>query len=156
MQNSSFCFTPSRYPHSRRLRRIFWRPSRKQERLNDFRSTIQKVYNIIVRNPEGNRPLAELSRGEDNITANVQEVRFTGVECIQLFQDMDQWRALANAAMNLRVLYRVVNLFIDSASIGFSSSLLHRISYMEGSMMLDQGIWEGKQRRQKIKGMAPS
>jgi hypothetical protein len=35
---------------------------------------------------------------------------FRGVEWIRLVQDRDQWRALVNALMNLRVLGRVTNL----------------------------------------------
>jgi len=42
-------------------------------------------------------------RWEDNIKMGLQEVGCEGVDCIELAQDRDRWRALVNAVMNLRV-----------------------------------------------------
>jgi hypothetical protein len=39
----------------------------------------------------------------DNIKMDVEEIRRGGIELIDLVQDRDQWRALVNTAMNLRV-----------------------------------------------------
>ena len=62
------------------------------------------VYRILVGKPEGKRPLERpRSRWEDNIKTDLQEVGFRGMDWIELAQDMDRWRALVNAVMNLRV-----------------------------------------------------
>jgi hypothetical protein len=39
----------------------------------------------------------------DNIKINLGEVRWDGVDWINLAQDRDQWRALVNTVMNLSV-----------------------------------------------------
>jgi len=62
------------------------------------------VYRILVGKPEGRRPLGRpRRRWEDNIKMNLQEVGCGGMDWIDLAQDMDRWRALVNAVMNLRV-----------------------------------------------------
>jgi hypothetical protein len=63
------------------------------------------VYRVLVGKPEGRRPLGRhRRRWEDNIKMNFQEVGCGGVDWIALAQDMDRWRTLVNAVMNLRVL----------------------------------------------------
>jgi hypothetical protein len=57
--------------------------------------------------PEGYRPLGRpRRRWVDNITSKVdlREIEWDGMDWIDLVQDMDQWRALVNTVMNLRVL----------------------------------------------------
>jgi hypothetical protein len=62
------------------------------------------AYRDLVGRPEGNRPLARpRRRWDDNIKMHLQEVGWEGMDWIDLAQDMDRWRALVNAVMNLRV-----------------------------------------------------
>jgi hypothetical protein len=62
------------------------------------------VYRVLVGKPEGKRPLGRpRPRWEDNINMYLQEVGCGGMNWIELAQDRDWWRALLNAAMNLRV-----------------------------------------------------
>ena len=54
--------------------------------------------------PKGKRSLGRpRRRWEDNIKMHLQEVGCEGTDWIELAQDRDSWRALANAVMNLRV-----------------------------------------------------
>jgi hypothetical protein len=60
-------------------------------------------YRILVGKPEGKRPLERpRRRWEDNIR---MEIGWGGMDWIDLAQDRDQWRALVNTAINIRVLY---------------------------------------------------
>ena len=53
---------------------------------------------------EGKRPLwRPRHRWEDNIKMDLQEVRYGGIDWIDLALDRDRWRALLTAVMNLRV-----------------------------------------------------
>jgi hypothetical protein len=41
-------------------------------------------------------------RWDDNIKKDLQEVGYEGMDCIELADDWDKWRALVNAVMNIR------------------------------------------------------
>jgi hypothetical protein len=57
-----------------------------------------------VRKSEGKRPLRRPRVGwEDNIKMGLQEVRYDGMDWIDLTQDRGRWRALVNEVMNLQV-----------------------------------------------------
>jgi hypothetical protein len=61
-----------------------------------------------VENPEGKRPLGKPRRKwVDNIKTDLREIGWGGVDWIVLAQDRDQWRALVNTVMNIR-LYKIV------------------------------------------------
>jgi len=61
------------------------------------------VYRVLVGRSDGKRPLGRPSRRwEDNIKKDLPEVG-GGMDWIDLAQDRNIWRALANAGMNLRV-----------------------------------------------------
>jgi hypothetical protein len=54
--------------------------------------------------PEGKRPLGRpRRRWVDDIKLNLREIGWSGMDWIDLVHDRDQWRALANTIMNLRV-----------------------------------------------------
>jgi hypothetical protein len=57
-----------------------------------------------VGKPEGKRPLGRpRRRWVDDIKTDLREIGWDGIDWIELGQNMDQWRALVNTVMNLRV-----------------------------------------------------
>jgi hypothetical protein len=61
------------------------------------------AYRILVRRPEGRRPLGRpRRRWEHNIKMDLQDVGW-GMDWIELAQDRDRWWAVVNAVMNLRI-----------------------------------------------------
>jgi hypothetical protein len=64
----------------------------------------RNAYRILVGKPEGKRPLGRPKRRwVDNIRMDLGEIGWDGVDWADLAQDRDQWRALVNTVMNLRV-----------------------------------------------------
>jgi hypothetical protein len=58
-----------------------------------------------VGKPEGKRRMERpRPRREDNITEDIQEVGFGGMDWIELALDRDRWWAFVNVVMKLRVL----------------------------------------------------
>jgi hypothetical protein len=64
----------------------------------------RNAYRSLVGKPEGKRPLGRpRRRWEDYIKMDHREIGWGGMDWIDLSQDGDQWRALVNTVMNLRV-----------------------------------------------------
>jgi hypothetical protein len=64
----------------------------------------RNVYRLLVRKPEGKRPLGRpRRRWIDNIKNDLLQIGLNVVDWIGLAQDRYRWRALVNAVMNLRV-----------------------------------------------------
>jgi hypothetical protein len=58
----------------------------------------------LVGKPEGKRPLGRpRRRWVDNVKMDLKEVGWDGVYWIDMARNRDQWRALVNTVLNLRV-----------------------------------------------------
>jgi hypothetical protein len=80
---------------SRRMK-LAWHVARMGEARNACR--------ILVGKPEGKRPVGRpRRRWVDNIKMDLREIRWNGMNWIDVAEDGDQWRALVNTVMNLRV-----------------------------------------------------
>jgi hypothetical protein len=59
----------------------------------------RNAYRILVGKPDGRRR----RRWVDSIKMDLREIGWGGMDWIDLAHDRDQWRALVNTVMNLRV-----------------------------------------------------
>jgi hypothetical protein len=74
-----------------------------------------------VGKPKGKRPLGRpRRRWVDNIKMDLIGIGWDGMDWIHLTQDRDQWRALVNTVMNLRVPYNAGKFLSGSTIGGFS------------------------------------
>jgi hypothetical protein len=65
---------------------------------------IRNAYKIFVGKPEGKRPLGKpRRRWKNNNRMNLRERRWESVDWIHLAENRDQWRAVVNTVMNLRL-----------------------------------------------------
>ena len=66
----------------------------------------RSAFKILTGKHTGKRPLGRPSRRwEDNIRIDFEEIDINAGNCVDSAQDRDYWRALVNAALNLRVPY---------------------------------------------------
>jgi hypothetical protein len=64
----------------------------------------RNTHRILVGKPEGKRPLGRpRCRWVGNIKMDIRESVWDGMDWIDMAQDRDQWRALVNTVINLRV-----------------------------------------------------
>ena len=63
-----------------------------------------RAYKILTGKPTGNRPLGRpRRRWEDKIKMDLEEIGINAGNWVDSTQDKNYWRALVNAALNLRV-----------------------------------------------------
>jgi hypothetical protein len=74
-------------------------------------TSARNAYNILVGQSEGRlTPRRPRRRRKNNIKIDLREVGWEDVDWIHLAQDRDQWRAVVNTVMNLRVPQKAGNL----------------------------------------------
>jgi hypothetical protein len=65
---------------------------------------VRNAYEVLVGKVEGKRSLGiPRSSSEDNVRKSFKKIGWEGVYLMRPSQDMDQWPALVNTVMNLRV-----------------------------------------------------
>ena len=65
---------------------------------------VRSAFKILAGKPTGKRPLGRPKcRWEDNIRMDLEEKGITVRNWVDSAQDRNYWRALVNAALNLRV-----------------------------------------------------
>jgi hypothetical protein len=63
----------------------------------------RNAHRILVGMPEGKRPLGRpRRRWVFNVKIHLTEIGWDGMDCIDLAQNREQWRALVNKVINLR------------------------------------------------------
>jgi hypothetical protein len=78
-------------------------------------------YRLLVGKPDGKRPLGRpRCRWVDNIKMDLIEIGWGDMDWIVVAQDRDQWRALVNTVMNLRVPQNNGKLLSGCSAGGFS------------------------------------
>jgi hypothetical protein len=60
-------------------------------------------YRIFVGKPEGKRPLGRPRRRWEDNNMDLREIGSGGTDWVGLAQNRDQWKALVNTVINLRV-----------------------------------------------------
>jgi hypothetical protein len=64
----------------------------------------RNAYRVLMGKPEGKRPLGRpRRRWVDDIKMDLREIGWVGLDWIDLAQDRDQWKAVVNTVMKLRI-----------------------------------------------------
>jgi hypothetical protein len=91
-------FNPTEGAPTIKSRRMKW--AGHEARMGEKRN----AYWILVGKPKCRRPLGRpRRRWVGNIKMNLREIEWGGVEWIDVAKNRDQWRALVNTVINLRV-----------------------------------------------------
>jgi hypothetical protein len=81
----------------------------------------RNAYRLLVGKSEGKRQLGRpRCRLVDNFKMDIKEIKWDGVDWIDLAEDRDQWRALVNTVTNIRVPYNI-GTFSSSYATGGSA-----------------------------------
>jgi hypothetical protein len=84
------------------------------------------VYRVLVGKPERKRPLGiPRSRWVDNNRTEIQDVECGYMDWIGPAQDIDSWRTLVSAVMNLLFLGNAGNFLTSCKPVSFSRRTLH-------------------------------
>jgi hypothetical protein len=74
----------------------------------------RNAYKILFGKPQGKTPLGRPRRkGENNIRIYLRKLEWEGVDWIYLAQDRDQWCALVDTVMKIRVPQKVGNFLTE-------------------------------------------
>ena len=66
----------------------------------------RSAFKILTGKPTGKKTLGRpRRRWDDNIRMDLEEISINAGNWVDSAQDRDYWRALVNAALNLRILY---------------------------------------------------
>jgi hypothetical protein len=97
----------------------------------------RNAYRILVGKSEGKRPLGRPRRMWVN---NIKMIGWSGMDWIDLVRNRDQWRAVMNAVMNLRVPQNVAESLSSCTTGGFSRrAQRHEVSFL--SAYLSNGFF---------------
>jgi hypothetical protein len=86
----------------------------------------RNAYRILVGKSEGRSPLGRpRRRWMGSIKIDIREIGWDDMDWIDLVQDRDQWRALVNTVMNLRV-PKNAGKFFSGCTVGNSAPKVSR------------------------------
>jgi hypothetical protein len=94
--------------HNEELHNLYSSPSisrmTNSRRMRWVGCVVRMEYGIFVGKPEGKRPLGSTRRRwVDNNKTDLRETGWCAMDWMDIAQDRDQWRALVNTLVNLRV-----------------------------------------------------